>query len=70
LTEEGETWFKDAYFPLYGMEEVRHVSHEEMQRAYLRFADAFIAQKPRIAAFAKIKQEVSKRMDELFPLES
>jgi hypothetical protein len=52
------------------MEEVRHVSREEMQRAYLRFADAFIAQKPRIPAFAKIKQEVSKRMDELFPLES
>jgi len=70
LTEEGETWFKEAYFPFYGMEEVRHVSSEEMQKAYLRFADGFIAQKPKIAAFAKIKQEVSNRMDELFPLES
>ena len=70
LTDEGEAWFADAYFPKYGMEEIRHISIEEMQRGFMRFADSFLSKNPPLPIFVKIKKEVASRMDELFPFES
>jgi len=70
LTDEGEAWFRDEYFPRYGLEEIRQVKREDMQRGYLRFADSFLSKNPSLPAFMKIKKEVATRMDELFPLEN
>jgi len=70
LTDEGESWLKDFYFPKFDILKERNISSEEMQKGFIQFADAFLSNNPSLPAFVKIKKEVATKMDELFPEES
>ena len=69
VTDEGETWYKNTYFPIFGAPEITKLNADEAMKGYLRFADNFINRKIGNKQFDAIRDKVRLRMNELFPLE-
>lgn len=69
ITDEGETWYKNNYFPVWGIGDVTKITADETMKNYLRFADNFVNRKTGSKEFDAVQDKIRLRMNELFPLD-